>query len=142
LEFEKNYETTKPAKTVIQYSYLSDEQRAICKRLHPLVIERVEDPLVLGPGDELVGRVGFDVAVDDPGEVERQVLDRGRKGHPSWIYKKKGLKTLTNVPSRQCCGSTRNRIRVRIGSGFNGVPGSVSGSGSRRVKMTQNIGKS
>jgi hypothetical protein len=90
MEFEKNCKKPKPANTVIQYSYLSDEQRAICKRLHPLVIERVEDPLVLGPGDELVGRVRFDVAVNDPGEVERQVLDRGGKGHSSWICKPKG----------------------------------------------------
>jgi hypothetical protein len=82
-------------KTVIQY--LRDEQRAISKGLHPLVIEGVEDPLVLGPGDELVGRVRFDVAVDDPGEVERQVLDRGSKGHPSWICKRKGVKTLKRI---------------------------------------------
>ncbi len=51
------------------------------------MIERVEDPLVLGPGDELVGGVRFDVAVDDPGEVERQVLDRRGKGHSGWICK-------------------------------------------------------
>jgi hypothetical protein len=30
------------------------------------------------------------VAVNDPGEVERQVLDRGGKGHSSWICKPKG----------------------------------------------------
>ncbi len=75
------------------------------------MIERVEDPLVLGPGDELVGRVRFDVAVDYPGEVERQVLDRGRKGHSSWICKK-SVRNTKKYPFMQCCGS-----------------GSVSGSG-------------
>jgi hypothetical protein len=89
------------------------------------VIERVEDPLVLGPGDELVGRVRFDVAVDDPGEVERQVLDRGGEGHSSWICKKRVENTIT-YPSGQCCESgsiSESRL------GFNRVPGSVSGSG-------------
>ena len=49
------------------------------------MVEGVEDPLVLGPGDELVGRVGLDVTVDDPGEVERQVLNGGGEGYPSRV---------------------------------------------------------
>jgi hypothetical protein len=103
------------------------------------VIERVEDPLVLGPGDELVGRVRFDVAVDDAGEVERQVLDRGGEGHSSWICKKKEVKNTKKYPSRQCCGS-----RSGFGSGLDPdsmgyqvpYPDSQSGSGSRRTKKS------
>ncbi len=49
------------------------------------MVEGVEDALVLGPGDELVGRVGLDVAVDNARQVERQVLDGRGEGHTSRI---------------------------------------------------------
>jgi hypothetical protein len=45
--------------------------------------------------------------------------------------------TLLHLPPfRLLCLEAVLWIRIRIGSGFNGVPESVSGSGSRRAKMT------
>ena len=49
--------------------HLRDKQRPVGESLYLLHVEWVEDPLVLGPGDELEGRVGLDVAVDDAVEV-------------------------------------------------------------------------
>jgi hypothetical protein len=49
------------------------------------MVERVKDPLVLGPGDELVWRVGLNVAVYDAWEVEGQVLDSRGEGYSRWI---------------------------------------------------------
>ena len=49
--------------------HLGDKQRPVGEGLYLLHVEWVEDPLVLGPGDELEGRVGLDVAVDDAVEV-------------------------------------------------------------------------
>jgi hypothetical protein len=49
------------------------------------------------------------------------------------IYKSKG--TVCRF-FRNCRTVLDAMLSIRIGSGFNGVPGSVSGSGSRRAKIT------
>ena len=61
-------------------TYPVDEQGAVGEGGDLVHVEGVEDPLVLGPGDELEGRVGLDVTVDHPAEGQGQVLD-GRGEH-------------------------------------------------------------
>ena len=50
-------------------TYPVDEQGSVGECRYLVHVEGVEDPLVLRPGDELEGRVGLDVAVDDAVEV-------------------------------------------------------------------------
>ena len=68
-------------------SYLRYKERAVSERLNLLHVEGVKYPLVFGPGDELEGRVGLDMTVDDPTEVERQGLDGGGEHHASGVWK-------------------------------------------------------
>ena len=63
-------------------TYPVDEQGSVGECGYLVHVKGVEDPLVLRPGDELEGRVGLDVTVDDPAEGEGQVLD-GRGEHNS-----------------------------------------------------------
>ena len=65
--------------------HLGDKQRPVGESLYLLHVERVEYSLIFCPGDELEGRVGLDMAVDDATEVERQVLDGWGEHHAGWV---------------------------------------------------------
>ena len=65
--------------------HLGHEKRSIGKCLYLLHVEGVKYSLVFGPGDELERRMGLDVTVNDPCEMEWQVLDGWSEHHPSWV---------------------------------------------------------
>ena len=67
--------------------HLCYEQGPVGECLYLLHVERVEYSLVFRPGDELEGRVGLDMAVDDATEVERQVLDGWGEHHAGRVWK-------------------------------------------------------
>ena len=69
-------------------TYPVDEQGSVGECGYLVHVERVEDPLVLRPGDELEGGVGLDVTVDDPAEGQRQILDRRGEHNPGWVCNK------------------------------------------------------
>ena len=79
-------------------TYSVDEQGSVGERRNLVHVKGVEDPLVLRPGDELEGRVGLDVTVDDPAEGEGQILD-GRGEHNSGRVCKK-----TQIKLEFICG--------------------------------------
>ena len=66
---------------IISPPHLCYQQGPVGECLYLLHVERVEYSLVFCPGDELEGRMGLDMAVDDPTEVERQVLDGWGEHH-------------------------------------------------------------
>ena len=67
-------------------THLCDEEWAVSERLYLLHLKWVEDPLVLGPRDELEGGMALNVAVNDPTEVKRKVLDGGRVHNATRIW--------------------------------------------------------
>ena len=88
--------------------HLRDEEWAICERLYFLHLKRVEYPLVLGPGDELEGGVALDVAVNDPAQVERKILDGGGVHHAARVWNR-----VNNVQSCQVAAREEN-VRVTL----------------------------
>ena len=65
---------------ILTETYPVDKQGSVGECRYLVHVEGVEYPLVLGPRDELEGRVGLDVTVDHPAEGQGQVLD-GRGEH-------------------------------------------------------------
>ena len=68
-------------------THLGYQQRPVGQCLYLLHVERVEYSLVFCPSDELEGWMRLDMAVDDPTEVERQVLDGWGEHHPGRVCK-------------------------------------------------------
>jgi hypothetical protein len=58
-----------------------EQQRAVRHDDYVVYLVGLEEPLVLGPGDVLQGRIRLYVAVDDAGHTERQVLGRRVERH-------------------------------------------------------------
>jgi len=71
--------------TRVGFRHPVDEQGPVGEGGDLVHIEGVEYPLVLGPRDELEGRVRLDVAVDDPAQGQGQVLDCWGEHHSSRI---------------------------------------------------------
>ena len=68
-------------------THLCYQQRPVGECLYLLHVERIEYSLVFCPSDELEGRMRLDMTVDDPTEVERQVLDGWGEHHPGRVCK-------------------------------------------------------
>ena len=68
-------------------THLCYQQRPVGESLYLLHVERVKYSLVFCPSDELEGRMRLDMTVDDPTEVERQVLDGWGEHHPGRVCK-------------------------------------------------------
>ena len=65
--------------------YLCDEKRSISKCLNLLHFKWVKYSLVFGPGDELKGRMGLDVTVNDAAQMKGKVLNGWSVHNATWI---------------------------------------------------------
>ena len=97
---------------VLASTYPVDEQGPVGEGGDLVHVEGVEDPLVLGPGDELEGRVGLDVTVDHPAEGQGQVLDGRGEHNAGRVCKKTFIVVKWNKSMPSCYHDNMKDLQV------------------------------